>query len=291
MVSDSRVDGQSCPRTRRLEWYIWFSPGPPREDAVLRTAFLSRLILPALLAFTAGCAATQQPVVTRGSAAPDADIVFVADGSGDYRTTSTALGRAVGDSGATLRIETFVWSHGYGRVMADHLDHDKHLVEGQRLAELVAVFRRCRPERAIYLVGHSTGCAVVLAAAEASPPGSVDLILLLAPAVSKDYDLRSALRNSRRGIDAFTSRRDIGALGVATGLGGTADRRRTAAAGRIGFTPILTCPGDDALYAKLRIHPWDPSVEWSGNSGRHYGTIQEGYVRAYLLPLLVRQSP
>jgi pimeloyl-ACP methyl ester carboxylesterase len=228
--------------------------------------------------------------MTQGSTAPDADIVFVADGSGDYRTTSAALGQAVGDTGANLRIETFVWSHGYGRVMADHLDHEKHLEEGRRLAALVAAFRQTRPDRAIYLVGHSTGSAVVLAAAEAAPPGSVDLVLLLAPAVSRNYDLRPALRNIRRGIDAFTSRRDIGALGIAMRLGGTADRRRTAASGRVGFTPILNCPGDEGLYAKLRIHPWDSSVEWTGNRGRHYGTIQEGYVRAYLLPLLVRSD-
>ena len=47
---------------------------------------------------------------------------------------------------------------------------------------------------------------------------------------------------------------------------------------------------DEALYAKLRSHPWDPVVEWTGNRGRHYGTIQPAYVRAYLLPLLSRSA-
>jgi pimeloyl-ACP methyl ester carboxylesterase len=249
------------------------------------------LIFPIFLALAAGCAANRQQVVTCGSPAPDAGIVVVADGSGDYRTTSAALCQAVRDTGACLRIETFVWSHGYSRLLADHTDHCHHLDEGRRLAAAVAAVRQACPERAVYLVGHSSGCAVVLAAADALPAGSVERIVLLAPAVSANYDLRPALRSARQGIDVFTSRRDVGALGVGTGIIGTADRRWSAAAGRVGFTPIVTCPGDESLYAKLHDHPWDPVVAWSGNRGSHYGTLQEGFTRAYLLPLFVRQPP
>jgi hypothetical protein len=88
----------------------------------------------------------------------------------------------------------------------------------------------------------------------------------------------------------FTSHRDIGALGIGTGIIGTADRRWSAAAGRVGFMPVLKCPGDELLYARLRNHPWDPVVAWSGNRGSHYGTLQPGFARAYLLPLLVRRN-
>jgi len=113
---------------------------------------------------------------------------------------------------------------------------------------------------------------------------------LLAPAIAHDYDLRPALRSVRQSIDAFISRRDIGALVFATGIVGTADRQRTAAAGRVGFTPILACPGDALLYAKMRTHPWDPSVAWTGNRGSHYGTLEPGFMRTYVLPLLYRTS-
>jgi pimeloyl-ACP methyl ester carboxylesterase len=219
----------------------------------------------------------------------DADVVYVANGSGDYRTTSAALCQAVRDEGAPLRIETFVWSHGSGRLIIDHLDHGKHMEEGRRLAGLVAASRQTCPERAVYLVGHSAGCAVLLAAAEAAPPGSVERIVLLSPSVSKDYDLRPALRCACQGIDVFISRRDIGALGIGTGLIGTSDRRWSAASGRVGFRTIVTCPEDEALYAKLRIHAWDPVVEWTGNHGGHFGATQQAFARAYLLPLLVRR--
>jgi hypothetical protein len=248
----------------------------------------TRFGLLSLLLLVGGCAHTQQPIVSFGCLAPNADVVFVANGSGDYRTTSIALGQAVNACGAPLRVETFVWSYGYGRMLADHVDHCNHLEEGRRLAGQIVAFKQTCPERAVYLVGHSSGSAVVLAAAEAVPPGSLERIVLLAPAVSDEYDLRPALRACRCGIDVFTSRRDVGALAIATGVVGTADRRHVAAAGRVGFIPILRCPGDELLYAKLHLHPWDRSVTWTGNHGSHYGTLEQGYMRAYILPLLSR---
>jgi pimeloyl-ACP methyl ester carboxylesterase len=258
----------------------------PGEDAAVRTRWRLRLICLGIL-LAAGCATNRQPV-TCGCAAPNADVVFVADGSGDFRTTSKALCQAVRDCGAGLRIETFVWSHGYGRMLADHFDHCNHLEEGQQLAGQIAAWRQACPQRAVYLAGHSSGCAVLLAAAEVSPPGSIERMVLLAPAVACDYDLRPALRACRQGIDVFISRRDVGALGVGTGIAGTADRRWCSAAGRVGFAPVLTCPGDEMLYTKLRTHPWDCSVVWSGNRGSHYGTLEQGFMRAYVLPLLTR---
>jgi pimeloyl-ACP methyl ester carboxylesterase len=248
----------------------------------MRLGWLSILLL------AAGCASSRQTVPSCGYVAPNADVVFVADGSGDFRTTSRMLCEAVRACGAPLCVETFVWSHGYGRMLVDHADHCHHLEEGQRLAALVAAARQSCPERGVYLVCHSSGSAVVLAAAEAAPPSSIDRIVLLAPAVACDYDLRPALRSVRQSIDVFISRRDIGALGVGTGIAGTSDRRWSAASGRVGFAPILTCPGDELLYAKLRTHPWDRCVVWTGNRGSHYGTLEQGFVRAYVLPLLSR---
>jgi hypothetical protein len=268
-----------------LQWNAEFSSGPWRDVAV-RLPLPNRLGLLSVLLFAAGCAAGRQHVPPCTCAAPNADVVFVADGSGDYRTTSRVLCEAVNACSAPLRVETFVWSHGYRRVLIDHVDHCNHLEEGRRLAALAAAVRQSCSQRGVYFVAQSSAAAVVLAAAEASPPGSIDRIVLLAPAVAHDYDLRPALRSVRQSIDVFISRRDLGALVFATGIAGTADRRRTSAAGRVGFTPILTCPGDELLYAKLRIHPWDPSVAWTGNRGSHYGTLEPGFMRAYVLPLL-----
>jgi pimeloyl-ACP methyl ester carboxylesterase len=216
-------------------------------------------------------------------------VVFVANGSGDFRTVSTNLSQVVAESSAPLEVDTFVWSHGFGRYVTDHLDHANHLAQGRKLADRVALYRRTYPERRVYLIGHSAGCAVVLAAAEALPPDSVDGIVLLAPSVCVSYDLRPALRTARGGIDVFHSSEDTVILGLGMRLVGTAEHGCRKAAGQCGFTPVLTCAEDAALYRRLRQHGWDPVVEWSGNDGGHYGSNQPGFLRAYVLPLLTSE--
>jgi pimeloyl-ACP methyl ester carboxylesterase len=217
-------------------------------------------------------------------------VVFIANGSGDFRTVTAGLEEAVAQTGASLQLETFVWSHGLGRYLSDHADHANHVAQGQRLARLVLAYRQACPCRPVFLVGHSAGSAVVLAAAEVLPPGSIERIILLAPSVSTNYDLRPALTCARCGIDNFHSRRDLLELGVGVTLAGTADRYWEPAAGRVGFRPVIVCPGDAALYAKLREHPWDPCVAWTGHHGGHYGNHGAVFARMYLLPLLTHPA-
>jgi pimeloyl-ACP methyl ester carboxylesterase len=249
------------------------------------------LLLTCLLSLLAGCSATGHCTDTSRAplppAPPSQGVVFVANGSGDFRTVSTNLSQVVAETGMPLQIETVAWSHGYGRYLADHVDHDQHLTEGGRLAAQVAAYRQTYSDRKVYLVGHSAGCAVVLCAAERLPPGSVDRVILLAPSVCTGYDLRPALRATRGGIDAFTSEEDRIILGLGMQIVGTADRCCDTAAGQYGFTPVIDCPADAALYHGLRQHPWDPVVAWSGHRGGHYGNNRASYLRAYVLPLMV----
>ena len=64
--------------------------------------------------------------------------------------------------------------------------------EGLRLAARVTEYRGLFPDRRLYLIGHSTGCAVVLAAAERLPPDGVDRIVLLSPSVSAAWSFSVA---------------------------------------------------------------------------------------------------
>jgi pimeloyl-ACP methyl ester carboxylesterase len=213
-------------------------------------------------------------------------VVFVANGSGDVRILSSNLRQVLADTCTPLQVETFIWSHGRGRVLADHTDYANMRAQGCRLAAQVGACRHQCPGCRIYLIGHSAGCAVVLAAAEMLPTESVDRIILLAPSVCADYDLRRALCTARCGIDVFCSHRDRLVLGLGMRLVGTADRRGRIAAGQRGFVPIIMWPTDAALYAKLREHPWGPDVTWTGNWGGHSGCNRASFLRAYVLPLL-----
>jgi pimeloyl-ACP methyl ester carboxylesterase len=211
--------------------------------------------------------------------------VFVLDGAGNFLGTSAALRQAVAEDRVPLAVETFEWSHGDGRLFADQIDYAHAREEGCALAARIRAQREAFPAGKVYLIGHSAGCGVELATAEALPPGYVDRAVLLAPDISACYDLRPALRSCR--IDVFYSERDRAILGLGTTLLGTADRHRTAAAGRVGFRPVVERPEDPALYTRLRQHPWDPVTEWTGNNGGHYGSYEVPFLRAYVLPLLV----
>ena len=213
-------------------------------------------------------------------------MVFVANGSGDYRTLSANLSQVVAETATPLQVETVTWSHGRWRFLADHLDHGNHRTQGRHLATQVIAYRQSYPGRPVYLVGHSTGCADILAAAEGLPVDGVERVILLAPSVCVSYDLRQALRSARAGIDVFHSSEDIAILGLGMGVLGTAEGGCRSAAGLRGFNPVIACAADVALYKKLHQHPWSPAVAWSGHDGGHYGSNEPGFLRAYVLPLL-----
>jgi pimeloyl-ACP methyl ester carboxylesterase len=213
--------------------------------------------------------------------------VFVAGGSGSDRTT-TNLTQAVAQSCSPLLVQSVAWQHGRGRYVLDHVDHDNHIAQARCLANALALQRQVSPQAHISLVAHSAGSAVVLAATEMLPPGTVDRIVLVAPSVCESYDLRCALRNVNETIDVFTSTEDRWVLGLGVRIVGTADRACRKAAGLEGFRPVVVCPGDAALYTKLRHHPWEPCLRFLGHDGSHDGSITTPFLQAQVVPLLVK---
>ena len=244
--------------------------------------FLSAVLLsPGCLALPGPQPSTQPPPHN----APPEGVVFIVDGAGGFQATSKSFRQTVATEGLPLCIETVVWTHGYCRFLADQVHH-KHLVEeGHRLAALIQE-RKQTCTVPIYLVGHSAGAGVALAALEEMPPGVVERVVLLAPAVSANYDLRPALARVCGGIDVFYSDRDWAYLGLGVCVTGTADRHWARAAGRVGFRTTVKCPEDAALYARLRQHRWERTLEWTGNHGGHYGGYQPEFLRCFVLPLL-----
>ena len=218
--------------------------------------------------------------------APPLHVLFVADGAGDYRACSRVVRQTAQADGWPLDVRTFRWLHGYLRNIADHTDHEWLRARGHDLAGLVLAQRQARPDLPVSLLGHSDGSAVVLAAAAELPPDTLERIVLLAPSVSADYDLRPALHAASSGMDVFHSRNDRLWLGVFTAFLGVADDLgETRAAGRFGFEPQGVRPEEVPLYAKLRQYEWNPTLEQTGHDGGHYGAYQPGHLRKFVLPL------
>ena len=249
-------------------------------------ATLSRARLWLLLPLLTGCAGVPTRIESHSPPRAASGIVIVAGGAGGYQTASRAIAGAVDRLGLPLHVRSFDWTHGRGRWLADLVDVDHSRCQGRRLAEEVCRHRLACPGVPVYLVGYSAGSAVVLAAAEYLPAGSLERVVLLAPAVSASYDLRRALVSTRSGLDAFVSERDRFYLGLGTGLAGTADGRRDSSAGRIGFHAPVLQPGEEALAGRLRQYVWSPSVAWTGNQGEHSGSLRPIYLESFVLPLL-----
>jgi hypothetical protein len=216
-----------------------------------------------------------------------AGIVFVADGAGNYQMASKMMRAAVSDSRAPLEVETFVWSHGYKKVVPDQTDFEHARKQGELLAEVVLAYRQQHPLAPIHLVGHSAGSTVVLSAAEHLPADTVCSIVLLGPSVSCEYDIRPALRCARCGVEVHYSSRDWLYLGFCTGLVGCADRRHCGASGRYGFSLRVESPEDANLLERLHQHPWQSEDRQLGNCGGHYGAYQTEYLKARVLPVLL----
>lgn len=216
---------------------------------------------------------------------PPRHVLFVADGAGDYRACSSSLRETVQTDGLPLEVVTFVWSHGYLRNFADHVDYAFARFRGRELAERVLEQRRTQPDLPVSLVGHSAGCGVVLAAAEQLPPDTIERIILLAPSVSAEYDVTTALRAARFGVDNFYSPEDWLWLGLFIDLvGAMDDTSATRTAGRYGFT-LHSDPADEPLGSKLRQHRWEPDHRTHGHDGQHYGCYQPDHLRRFVLPL------
>jgi pimeloyl-ACP methyl ester carboxylesterase len=246
----------------------------------------------AIFSFLCGCATVPRPTVAYRLSEPPKGIVLVADGAGGVPEALHALEEAVKETRAPLYIRSFDWTHGQGRGVRDMADAEHSRAQGRRLAAEIAWYRGACPSTPVYVLAYSAGTHVALEAARWLPPDSLERIVLLAPAVAADYDLRPPLAAARQGVDAFTSDRDRFYLGIGTRVVGTADGKNgVPPAGRVGFdVPPVAGPTDACLLRRLRQHPWEPSVAWSGNTGTHSGSLAPQYFRAYVLPLLTTPS-
>jgi pimeloyl-ACP methyl ester carboxylesterase len=216
---------------------------------------------------------------------PRIGIVFVINGSGDATSISDNFAQIFPARDVPLAIYTIRWCR-HARLAKDHADYDAQIMAASRLAHLVADYRAAHPDEKIFLISHSAGAHVLLEAMNLLPPNSVDRIILMASSVSYSYDLRSALRCSRGGIDALFSTEDrLVALG--SELMGTADKKQVQPAGEVGFgVPSPTHP-DAGLYANLRQYRWHPGLAWTGHRGGHSGFTCLGFLDACVLPMML----
>jgi hypothetical protein len=211
-------------------------------------------------------------------------IIFVANDAGDATDLSDNLCETLSMTKWPLKVDVTRWTS-YGGPFRDYNFVELHRAGGRRMACRIQAAQAVCPGAKTYLIGHGAGAAVVLAAAECLPPGSVDRLVLLAPGVSTTYDLRPALRTSREGIDVYYSLQDGVMIGMNDTFTNSDGLRCVPPAGLVGFTCPPQCVLDAHLYHLVRQYPWRPlTYEGAANQGYHPGPVHYRFLRLVVLP-------
>src|SRR5262249_5400621 len=199
---------------------------------------------------------------------------FVAGGVGGVDPLGPWLKLVLPWAGVPHEVRDFAWTTGVGNLARDVRDTANLRARADQLAGEVLRYKAGHPDSPVYLVGHSGGTGVLLATAERLPPGTVERIVLLSPAVSPGYDLRPALKATRREIVSFHSPLDRFWLDWGTTHYGTIDRVYTRAAGVNGFVvPADLDAEGEALYGRLVQVGWRPAMLLEFRGGLHVSTV------------------
>lgn len=245
-----------------------------------------------LLLLLAGCVwdygqLTRDPGPPEPAPAPPAGVVFVVGGVGGIDPIGPAAKWALPHAGVPHEVRDFVWTHGTCCLLKDLQDTRYLMARADDLAVEVRKVTDAEPARPVYLIGHSGGAGLVLAAAERLPPATVERIILLSAAVSPGYDLRPALLATRGEIVSFHSTLDRFWLDWGTTQFGTTDRVYGPSAGLCGFlVPEGLSPGDQALYGKLVQVAWKPEMVFAQHTGLHHSTCTPGFLMKQVSPWL-----
>ncbi len=248
--------------------------------------FAIRFLLFAIFLSSAGCSVADLGTQER----QERGLVLVLPGIEGRSAWNYNLARGLADGGVKAAIEIYDWGTDVpGGLLINLTDLDRNQKMAEALRDRIVAYKRANPGRPVHVIGHSGGGGIAVLAAEKLPDDvRVSSVILLAAALSPDYDLRPALRRTQYGIFNYYSSRDRVFLDAGTRVAGTIDRSFTSSAGSVGFRrPAALEAGDRVLYDKLQQIAWKPEMSWCGNLGDHFGWTKPGFVRRYLAPLVV----
>lgn len=249
-----------------------------------RIAFILAALVTALAPSPAPAGPTPATLPVEPTGRPESPYVLHLPGIGGHRFPDEALSRGLRAGLPGVEVFIFDWT-GEDEGLNALTNVARHVEQAARVAEQLTHVARRQPGRRIILTCHSGGAGVAARALERLPDGvQIDTWLLLAPALSPEYDLSPALARVSRAAYHFYSQTDP-VLGFGTRNFGTVDRVKTDAAGRVGFRRPPAA-GDPAQYEKLQQFPYDSAWVRTGHFGDHIGPMMTPFARRVLAPLL-----
>ena len=192
------------------------------------------------------------------------------------------IAQGLRDGGVDTAIEVHDWTSGNFLNFLSHLRNDAHhRREAESLAAEIVAYQDAYPGRPVHLVGMSGGGGMALLTLEQLPADRrVTSVMLLAPAISPQYDLRQVLDRTEYGIWNFSSLGDIFILGAGTSVAGTIDGKHSPSAGMVGFRPPADDP--DAYRGRVREIRYSLDMALDGNLGGHMGTSSRSFIKKHV---------
>jgi len=212
-------------------------------------------------------------------------LVIVLPGIDGCTTVGDGIARGLYAGGIRSAVEIHDWRSFRGWNPFHLVTARKNFSRARQIVQRIADYHTEYPGRPVHLVGHSAGAGMVLFVLQQLPAGvMVESAVLLAAAVSRDFEVDTLSLRTQSGIWNFWSRGDLPTLGLGTLIFGTMDRRHAASAGAFGFrlrrdsqlTPIRKLHEVGYQYAMARC--------W--NLGGHFGCTNAAFVSRYVVPIV-----
>jgi len=209
----------------------------------------------------------------------DQGYVLVLPGIEGASYFNASVVRGLVDAGIPYAIERYDWTCGFFLFLYNLCSSKLHHQQAEVIADKISQYQSEYPNRPVYLIGHSGGGAMaVLTTSKLARHQSVTGLVLLANAMSHDYQLDDVLARVDQKVWNVTSVGDLFFIGLMTTLLGTFDRKWTFCAGLSGFTRTQN--------EKLVEMPYRAEYVSARNFAGHFGCTAHHFVRKHLAPLL-----
>lgn len=233
------------------------------------------IVTGALLCQACGCSsATEAPT----QQAAGGEVVLI-PGIAGQASQLRGVRRGLREAGLARDIDVYSWGTSPLWAMWNLMDLPANRQRAEAIAARLVAFRRAHPTEPLTLVGFSGGGGLAILCVEILPDGiMLDRIILVAGAISQNYDLSKVLRHCEHGLINFYSERD-GIVGWGTAVFGTIDRKKVVSAGHSGF---VDKGGRLRRQEKLVQIPWSPTWTEYGHYGGHLGYLSPRWAQHIL---------
>jgi pimeloyl-ACP methyl ester carboxylesterase len=186
------------------------------------------------------------------------------------------------DAGVPYGLEIVDWTTGNKFLALYHLrSRQRNERIAAEIASRIAQYQAEYPGRPVWIVGHSGGGGMALLTASRLPH-EVRLrgVILLAAAVSPQFDLAALSTKSELGFWNFSSYLDWLFVGLGTTLLGSFDGRLGPSAGMLGFR----------AHAPVEEHPYALGLMKQFHLGGHFGCVNRVFICESVGPILLADT-